>query len=212
MHARNGCKQHEYRCCIIQNGTQSHASGKGWGWLATILREQPKGSRLRRRMMNPLLCLLATWSLSFAGATPLDDYVNAPDDTYRYEDLGDPYIGDGFRSHFINLTSQTWLTRERLRDRPCTDWNESVETFSLLCKFLNCSLRRCMSFFNVWSARDVDRSVWWHYLVINIPDVIEFPDKAFIYVTGGSNTDGLVLVHKTSIGIRLSMHGSILVQ
>ena len=111
---------------------QSHASRKGVGLISNYLWELPKGLRLRRRMMNPLLCLLATWSVSFAGATPLDDYVNAPDSTYRYEDMGDPYIGDGFRSHFINLTSQTWLTRERLRERPRTDWNESVETFYLI--------------------------------------------------------------------------------
>ena len=136
-------RQYEYRYYIIEIGIQSHASKRGWGWLATNCVIAAQGSRSPRRMMNPLLCLLAALSISFAGATPLDDYVNAPDDTYRYEDMGDPYIGDGFRSHFINLTSQTWLTRERLRKR---DWNESVETFYLLCKFLNCSLRRCMSF------------------------------------------------------------------
>ena len=38
----------------------------------------------------------------------------------------------------------------------------------------------------------VSQSVWWHYLVINIPDKLEFPDTAFIYITGGSNHDGWV--------------------
>ena len=46
------------------------------------------------------------------GCTPLEDYVNKPDDTYRYEDLGDPVKGLGYTTYFINLTSQTWLSRE----------------------------------------------------------------------------------------------------
>lgn len=43
-------------------------------------------------------------------STPLDDYVNKPDPTYKYEDLGNPWKGDGYTSYFINLTSQTWLS------------------------------------------------------------------------------------------------------
>ena len=39
---------------------------------------------------------------------------------------------------------------------------------------------------------DVDRSVWWHYLVIMIPDKIQITDTAFLYITGGSNTDKYV--------------------
>ena len=39
----------------------------------------------------------------------------------------------------------------------------------------------------------VSQSVWWHYLVINVPDKLEFPDTAFIYITGGSNHDGCVV-------------------
>ena len=37
-------------------------------------------------------------------ATPLDDYVNAPDPTYEYRDLGDPWRGDDYT---------TWLSREQ---------------------------------------------------------------------------------------------------
>ena len=58
-------------------------------------------------VLLPLLCLLAATS-----ATPLDDYVNMPDPTYEYRDLGDPWRGDGYTSYFINLTSQMWLSRE----------------------------------------------------------------------------------------------------
>ena len=47
-------------------------------------------------------------------STPLDDYVNKPDPTYKYEDLGNPWRGDGYTSYFINLTSQTWLSGKQL--------------------------------------------------------------------------------------------------
>ena len=59
-----------------------------------------------------LIVFLAAVSLVPAAATPLDDYVNRPDATYEYRDLGNPYKGDGFTSYFINMTSQTWLSRE----------------------------------------------------------------------------------------------------
>ena len=36
-------------------------------------------------------------------------------------------------------------------------------------------------------AKEVSRSIWWHYLVINIPDQIDFKDTGFLYITGGSN-------------------------
>ena len=35
---------------------------------------------------------------------------------------------------------------------------------------------------------DLDRSVWWHYLVINIPKELKITDTAMLYITGGSNT------------------------
>jgi PhoPQ-activated pathogenicity-related protein len=87
--------------------------------------------------------------LAASSATPLDDYVNTPDPTYEYRDLGDPWKGDGYTSYFINLTSQMWLSR-----------------------------------------REVSRSIWWHYLVINIPDQVDFKDTGFLYITGGSNHAG----------------------
>ena len=50
--------------------------------------------------------------LATASTTPLDDYVNAPDPTYEYQDLGDTSRADGCTSYLLNLTSQMWLTRE----------------------------------------------------------------------------------------------------
>ncbi len=37
---------------------------------------------------------------------------------------------------------------------------------------------------------DSDRSIWWHYVAIIVPDLIEFPNHAVVYNTGGSNHDG----------------------
>ena len=37
------------------------------------------------------------------------------------------------------------------------------------------------------SDSECDRSVWWHYLVICIPDDIVISDSCFMYITGGSN-------------------------
>ena len=56
-------------------------------------------------------------------STPLDDYVNKPDPTYKYEDLGNPYKGEGYTSYFINLTSQTWLSGKAL----INSWNKVVD-------------------------------------------------------------------------------------
>lgn len=37
----------------------------------------------------------------------------------------------------------------------------------------------------------VDRSVWWHYLFIVIPNNWQFKETGLVYITGGSNNDGL---------------------
>ena len=44
------------------------------------------------------------------------------------------------------------------------------------------------------TAGEVSRAIWWHYLVINIPDEIEFEDTGFLYITGGSNTNGYLII------------------
>ena len=45
----------------------------------------------------------------------------------------------------------------------------------------------------MYSAEEVSRSIWWHYLVINVPDQVEFTDTGLLYITGGTNKDGLVI-------------------
>lgn len=72
---------------------------------------------------NRINCLLAVLILAAittvsAGAstlratenlTPLDEYVAAPDDSYRWE-LKHTHEGDGWNGHVIRLVSQSWLT------------------------------------------------------------------------------------------------------
>ena len=69
--------------------------------------DEPSSMPSTVSLMLRLLALLAA-----SCATPLDDYVNAPDPTYEYRDLGDPWKGGDYTSYFINLTSQMWLSRE----------------------------------------------------------------------------------------------------
>eukprot|EP01101_Sappina_pedata_P003654 TRINITY_DN1478_c0_g1_i1.p1 TRINITY_DN1478_c0_g1~~TRINITY_DN1478_c0_g1_i1.p1 ORF type:complete len:481 (+),score=186.58 TRINITY_DN1478_c0_g1_i1:121-1563(+) len=57
-----------------------------------------------------LLLLLATCFVS-SWATPLDDYINMPDDSYKY-DVITSFRGEGYTVQVINMTSQTWLTTE----------------------------------------------------------------------------------------------------
>jgi len=54
-----------------------------------------------------LLLLLSLVSISFA--TPLDDYVNAPDNSYKYV-VNSTIRGVTWTGYNIRLTSQTWMT------------------------------------------------------------------------------------------------------
>ncbi|XP_078610552.1 autocrine proliferation repressor protein A-like isoform X1 [Branchiostoma floridae x Branchiostoma japonicum] len=36
---------------------------------------------------------------------------------------------------------------------------------------------------------DVDRSIWWHFLTVTIPDNMSHPDAAFMYIDGGFNNE-----------------------
>ncbi len=53
-----------------------------------------------------LVCFCLLWTL--AVATPLDDYVKAPDPHYKYE-LIKVYELEGYTLYVLNLTSQKWL-------------------------------------------------------------------------------------------------------
>jgi len=102
-------------------------------------------------MKAALFCVLVL-AVAITWATPLDDYVNAPDPTYTYNvllyltplcnftllihllQLVKQWKGLGFTAYAINLTSQTWLT-----------------------------------------AQDSSQPVWYHWLTICIPDKVREP-------------------------------------
>ncbi len=48
--------------------------------------------------------------VGFSRGTPLDDYVKKPDPTYQFRDLEKPVKMDGYTVHYLNMTSQTWLS------------------------------------------------------------------------------------------------------
>lgn len=52
---------------------------------------------------------------------------------------------------------------------------------------------------------DVSRSVWWHYLVVIVPDKVQFTDTATIWVTGGSNTDGYPNIQSEDIQVSAAL-------
>ena len=59
-------------------------------------------------MMMMIAWLLLT--ISCCQSTPLDDYINKPDSSYKYIEVGNPDNQDGYTLHYINMTSQTWLS------------------------------------------------------------------------------------------------------
>ncbi len=64
-----------------------------------------------------------------------------------------------------------------------------------LCDKYNAYYTMCIKYFTpglYLTENDSDRSIWWHYIVITVPDEIKHPDVSFVYVTGGKNTDGYV--------------------
>jgi PhoPQ-activated pathogenicity-related protein len=52
---------------------------------------------------------------------------------------------------------------------------------------------------------DVSRSVWWHYLVVIVPDKVQFTDTVTIWVTGGSNTDGYPNIQSEDIQVSAAL-------
>lgn len=66
-----------------------------------------------------VLVLLSLVAVSFA--TPLDDYVNAPDPTYSWETVNS-VRGLNFTAYNIKLTSQTWMTPQQVSISVWTHW------------------------------------------------------------------------------------------
>lgn len=67
-------------------------------------------------MLLKVICLVAALGVVVPTlrATPLDDYVNKADPHYNYTVLEWKYRGPDFTLNLINMTSQQWLTGEKL--------------------------------------------------------------------------------------------------
>ncbi|MBW8041779.1 MAG: PhoPQ-activated pathogenicity [Planctomycetes bacterium] len=79
-------------------------------------------------------------------ATALDDYVKAPDASYKYN-LAETIEGKGYTAYVIDMTSQSWR-----------------------------------------SKKEVDRTLWKHWLTIIKPDKIK-SDIGLLWINGGSNNN-----------------------
>ena len=71
---------------------------------------------MKSRLIRPVVALLILAAASLAFATPLDDYVAAPDASYRY-DVVNTLKGPGYTAYVIDMISQTWRSKEEV-DRP----------------------------------------------------------------------------------------------
>ena len=60
--------------------------------------------------MKLQICLVLLKIIQFCSilCTPLDDYVNKQDGSYKYEIINTIKV-NGFTQYFLNMTSQTWL-------------------------------------------------------------------------------------------------------
>lgn len=94
--------------------------------------------------------------VSSVQATPLDDYVWASDDTFAWTDMGSDHVITGS----IGKKSYTGYTLNMTSQRWLTDSDFSDDSQA--------------------------KSIWWHQLVVIIPDDLRFTRNATLYVTGGN--------------------------
>ena len=61
-------------------------------------------------MVVVVVVLVAAVGQQSVTATPLDDYVNAPDSNYNWSKLPWEHRGPDFTIYALNMTSQKWMT------------------------------------------------------------------------------------------------------
>ena len=99
---------------------------------------------MKRRIVLAVLSVAILLSAQLSLATPLDDYIAAPDSNYHYNVLR-TIKAAGCTAYVIEMTSQSWR-----------------------------------------SEKEVDRTLWQHWLTIVKPDKVT-SDIALLWITGGSN-------------------------
>ena len=116
---------------------------------------------MKSRQYLTVVAVMVLSAAPLVFGTPLDDYVAAPDSSYRYKVL-DTVSGPGYKGYIIEMTSQSWRSR-----------------------------------------KEVDRTLWKHWLTIVKP-VNAAGDKALLWINGGSNRGGAPSsVDKMLVGVAL---------
>ena len=108
--------------------------------------------------------LLALFHLlmPLGSCTPLDDYVNRPDSSYKYEIVSTVIRGGIITQYYVNMTSQTWLDSDL-----------------------------------------VSQSIWYHYLIVNVPHQLDSDNYATLHIAGGNN--GYELPTKNDQDVQIGM-------
>jgi len=99
-------------------------------------------------------------SLAAVAATPLDDYVWKDDGAYGWTDLGEAHT-----------------MRAELGKRSWTGYT------------LNMTSQYWLSDSD-FSANSQSKSLWWHYLVVIVPDNLKYRQNATLWITGGDQGSG----------------------
>jgi len=99
---------------------------------------------MKRRIVLAVLSVVLLLGAALSLATPLDDYVAAPDSNYSYKVLKTVEV-PGCTGYVLEMTSQAWR-----------------------------------------SEKEVDQTLWKHWLTIIKPDNVT-SDIALLWITGGSN-------------------------
>jgi PhoPQ-activated pathogenicity-related protein len=110
------------------------------------------------------LLALASGASAWSFTTALDEYIALPDPTYSYFDT----------VCLLLLTSHA-LTHPQ---------NKTITGPGYTAYILNMTSQQWLTY------EDSDRSIWWHYVVVVVPDKLTFTTTGAMYITGGDNTDG----------------------
>jgi len=112
-----------------------------------------------------LLFVMITLLINVNHGSPLDSYVGHWDFTCTSK-LLQTYPSSTYTVYIINMTSQTWLNGIITANKTIYQYN-----------------------YFVYLASFSSRSIWWHYVIITVPQVLKHPDVGYLLISGGSNND-----------------------
>jgi PhoPQ-activated pathogenicity-related protein len=56
-----------------------------------------------------------------------------------------------------------------------------------------------------YSESSQAKSIWWHYLVVIVPDELKFKQNASLWITGGSQGNGVPDAHSEDIALSAAL-------